>query len=114
MKLRGFPRLSPRSSLSSYSRQAWYNAKSQLLEEFTSTKKGSDTFTSRTGYDYGVGTGYALGSVVQSASDNHKNGDESAYKDTATKYSFHWYDGAVQHQILHDKERSHEDSPPLP
>lgn len=40
-----------------------------------------------------------------------KNGDESAYKDTATKYTFTWYDGAVQASIIYDKERSHEDDP---
>ncbi|MGQ7830152.1 LysM peptidoglycan-binding domain-containing protein [Altererythrobacter sp. Z27] len=93
-----------------YSRDSWYNAKGQMIEDYAVTLRSGDLWRSRTNYDYGVGSNYALGSVVQQASDNHKNSSDDDWNDTATKYFFAWYDGAVQSSIQYDRSYGWEDN----
>jgi LysM repeat protein len=85
-----------------YSRSAVYNNKGQLTSDFTSTKKGADTYTSSTTYDYGYGANYALGQAVSVYSTNYKNGNNSQAPDTRTTNAYVWWDGAVQSSITHD------------
>ena len=47
-----------------YHRTITYNAKGQIATEYTSTKRGNDTFTASTTNGYGSGAGYALGSAT--------------------------------------------------
>lgn len=87
-----------------FSRNLTYNAKGQLLNDDASTLK-SDGYTYRTltRYDYGAGSGYALGSVVATLVDGYRNGNDGDFADTGTQYGYAWYDGAVQAGIQHDK-----------
>jgi len=87
-----------------FSRNLYYNAKGQLLNDDASTLK-SDGYTYRniTRTDYGAGSGYALGSIVATLVDGYRNGNDGDFTDTATTYAFDWYDGAVQSGIWHDK-----------
>jgi LysM repeat protein len=94
-----------------YSRTASYSSKGQLISDYTSTKKGSDTFTSSTSYDYGYGVNYALGQVVSSYSTNYKNGNNGQAPDTSTINAYAWWDGAVQSQITHDTDTGTNSNP---
>jgi hypothetical protein len=96
-----------KGSNSVFDKQTFYNTKGQVIEEDTSTTNASNDVNRRiTRYDYGVGSNYALGQVVQSVTDGYKNGDDSSRLDNATKYFYQWYDGAVQTTIQHDKRYS--------
>ena len=90
--------------VSVYSRTAVFNNKGQITSDFTSTKKGSDTYTSSTSYDYGYGYNYALGQTVSVYSVNYKNGNNSNAPDTSTTNGYVWWDGAVQSSITHDTD----------
>ncbi|MEO0560496.1 MAG: hypothetical protein AAF125_00175, partial [Chloroflexota bacterium] len=86
-----------------YHKQSFYNSKGQLIEDQTSTSKDDGhTYVQYNRYDYGVGSNYALGQVVQMVSDTFKNGSDNDKGDNATRYFFDWYDGAVQETIQHD------------
>ncbi len=67
-----------------YDRAITYNAKNQIATETTVTKGYSDTYMSVNTYDYGSGTGYALGSVISVTSKNYKNNNDANAKDTST------------------------------
>jgi len=95
-----------------FSRDLHYNDKGQLIEDDSSTVK-TDGYTYRTitRNDYGTGAGYALGSLVQTQSDSYRNGNDGDFTDTATKYTFEWFDSAVQKTIKHDKSYGNNDDP---
>ncbi len=85
-----------------YSRSAYFNNKSQLLSDYTSTKKSDGaTYQASTSYDYGYGTAYALGSALSVSTINYKNNNNAQAPDTLTTNSYAWWDGAVQSGIAH-------------
>ncbi|NJM51843.1 MAG: RHS repeat protein, partial [Sphingomonadales bacterium] len=91
-----------------YDRTASYNAKSQLISDDVSTKRGNDTFRSVTSYDYD-GTAdnasqYALGQATSVSSVNYKNQNDGDAPDTLTTNTYYWRDGAVQATIKHNPD----------
>jgi YD repeat-containing protein len=88
--------------VSVYSRTAVFNSKGQLTSDFTSSTKGSDTYTSSTTYDYGYGANYALGQVISATAKNYKNNNDGNAPDTLTTNGYVWWDGAVQSSITYD------------
>jgi YD repeat-containing protein len=80
-----------------YSRSVTYNAKSQVTNETSNTRQGTDTWTSVVTNAYGSGAGYALGAATVVTTTDSKNG---AYQyATTTTNSFAWWDGAVQETV---------------
>jgi hypothetical protein len=80
-----------------YSRAVTYNAKSQVTNETSNTRQGTDTWTSVVTNAYGSGAGYALGAATVVTTTDSKNG---AYQyATTTTNSFAWWDGAVQETV---------------
>lgn len=64
-----------------------YNARGQVTQEWTSQKKGSDTYLNKVTNTYNSTTG----EISTSASDNYKNGSDSNADDTLLT-SYAWYD----------------------
>ena len=89
-----------------YSRQASYDSANRVTSDTTNTKRGNDIFRSTTTYNYGVGSTYALGSVVSQSSINYKNNSSSGAPNTSTTNTFLWRDGAVQRTIQHKPNTS--------
>ena len=99
------------SSNAFHSVETHFNAKGQVIETKSSTwKDDGDTRLSTTRNDFGVGSNYALGQVVQSLTDTRLNNSDSAIPDTALKYTFRWYDSAAQNTVQHDKNYSNNDN----
>lgn len=95
-----------------FDRTVTYNAKSQITEDDSSTRRwkaggGSDLMRSRSTYGYGSGSGYALGNALSVATQTWKNGTDggsSGAPDTATTTVYGWYDGAVQASVSFDPD----------
>ncbi len=88
-----------------FSRSASYNMKSQLQSDYTSNlKTDNKTYTSSTSYNYGAGTGYALGAVLSQSSSNGVSGSSTTYSSTTNTYV--WYDGALQNTISYKPNTS--------
>jgi hypothetical protein len=84
-----------------YSRSVTYNAKSQVTNETSNTRQGTDTWTSVVTNAYGSGAGYALGAATVVTTSDSKNG---IYQyTTTTTNSFAWWDGAVQSSLSYAK-----------
>lgn len=81
----------------------------QVESERVDTRRGADTFTSYITNQYGSGTGYALGAVVSSTSQNVRNGNDGLEADTSTTNEIGWHDGAVTTKVVYDSD-SHQDS----
>jgi YD repeat-containing protein len=80
-----------------YSRAVTYNAKSQVTNETSNTRQGTDTWTSVVTNAYGSGAGYALGAATVVTTSDSKN-SYWQYSTTTTN-AFAWYDGAVQSSV---------------
>jgi YD repeat-containing protein len=94
----------PNSGQVAYDRQATYNNKSQVIFDTVSTRQGSYIFRNDTYYDYGYGTGYALGAAVTITADNYRNGNDADAKDTLTTNAYEWRDGAAVYFTSHDSD----------
>lgn len=88
-----------------FSRSVTYNDKSQISYDYVSTKKyDNKTYTSSNSYDYGYGTGYALGSVLSVYSYSTVTGQSGSSSSTTNSYQ--WWDGAVQSSIAYKPNTS--------
>lgn len=77
-----------------YDRSVNYNNKSQITLESVSGVQGGDPYVTTNLYDYGTGSGYALGAVVAITTTSTRA--NKAQPDSRTENDFIWYGGAVQ------------------
>lgn len=88
-----------------FSRSATFNNKGQVTYDSVVTRKtDGKLYTTNTTYNYGFGTGYALGSVLSTTASSRVDNGSWTYSSTTNTYD--WYDGAVQVQISYDSDTS--------
>lgn len=77
-----------------------YNARGQVTSEWSSQRKGTDTFLNKVTNTYNSTTGMQTSSV----SDNYKNGVDSGALDTSMTNGYVWYDEGKQLSTSYDRD----------
>ncbi|WP_010545477.1 LysM peptidoglycan-binding domain-containing protein, partial [Sphingomonas elodea] len=84
-----------------YDRQITLDVGGRVTSETVVTRQGNDTITSYLSNDYGWGSNYALGAVVNAYATTYKNGSYQYSSTTSTNYI--WYAGAVASSVSYSQ-----------